>query len=697
MSKTTTPLLDYWAPPPDAGRPVAVLATTFVLQPDFVDRDCLSRFLSVNSVEESLPGSEEIGADKPTSRSVDDIVARLELEERLADAAVTVIADRSAEAHRSTLRWDLLQVAVPGGALLHSKVSVLIWENCARVIIGSANLTRAGYRTQAELALAAEVRSDTECLLPRADLLELADELESYLDLLPGQPEGIAAVERARSTLAIFRVRIDSVPVNRRRSSLRVRLAPTSPQISPLDRFADVWRGDRKATEICQVSPFYDAKSDAAGDAIRSTVIARNGAGRHEHLILTLPTLSGTLPVSEPLLDRADRGLLKMLLLDDPSSEQRRQLHAKCLTVTGPDGTAVLVGSSNHTSAGLGVGGQKRHRELNVWLHARAGTREERRLWDLTPVGEPVPAEQNWINGDDEDEAETPQLPLAFQQVIARRDEEKAWTLTCTVDTEALDKVGQWLVADPTDTPLMNSAQWHSAGRPDKWTSGVASDDIPTSLAVTTSDGTARWSVLVDDRGELPPGPTVKDLTTAQLLAALARGRTLSAAVAEILAGRLASADPLLDGDDVLARYDDPALLFRRGRALGAALDQLEERLARRLNEVDPVGHLSSRLRTPPGPLGLAERILVDVDGGLMEKPEAVFTLAEVALAMGRVDWQVLLAEQVRGEGADGLSAAFDGLEQAIDQLGLLPRDLHDYARAAVERSRQCLNTLSGN
>lgn len=698
MSTKTAPLLDHWAPPADAGAPVAVLATTFALEPDVLDRDCLSRFLSVNAVEESLPGAEAVGGGRPTSRSVDDIVARLELEERLADASVTVIADRSADAQRSTLRWDLLQVAVPNGALLHSKVSVLLWENSARVIIGSANLTRAGYRSQAELALAAEIRSGVDCLLPRADLAELADELESYLDLLPGQPEGIAAIDRARRTLATFRDRITGVPAGRRTGGLRARLAPTSQVAAPLDRFPEVWRRDRKPTEIVQVSPFYDANSDDAGEAIRKAVIAYNGAGQHEHVVLTLPTLRGALPVSEPLRERAEQGLLEVRLLDDPS-DQRRQLHAKCLTVRGPDGTAVLIGSSNHTRYGLGLGGKRRHRELNVWLHAGTGTPAERRLLELTPVGESVPTDTEWVNGDDEDEVDTPVLPLAFQQVITRRDEAGRWTLTCTVDPALLRALPSWRVADHTGTQLMTSQQWNEEGAPAQWASAVGGGDIPTFLTVTTGSDTARWSVLVDDRGELPPGPSVKDLTTAQLLAALARGRTLSAAVAEILAEKLASEEVDFNDDDVLARYEDPALLFRRGRALGAALDQLEERLARSLNEVDPVGHFSSRLRSPLGPLGLTEHVLVDVDDGRMEKPEAVFTLAEIALSMGRVDWAVLLGERPNGAGpaAGELAAAFDRLARAIDQLGDLPTDLDEYARESVERSRRCLSTIGGS
>ena len=117
-----TPLLDLWQKPDGAGDPLGVLATTFALDPEFFERNCLARFIAVESVDEG-------------TGSADDLVARLELEEGLLAPMVTVLADRSAQAERSTLRWDLLPCQVDGG-LLHSKVAVLLWENATRVILG---------------------------------------------------------------------------------------------------------------------------------------------------------------------------------------------------------------------------------------------------------------------------------------------------------------------------------------------------------------------------------------------------------------------------------------------------------------------------------------------------------------------------------------------------------------------------------
>ena len=166
-----TPLLDFWQKPAEAGAPVALFATTFALDPDFFEQNCLARFLEVSSVDED-------------NGSIDDIVAHVELQELLQTTRVTVLADRSAPVQRTSLLWDLLSCKVDGG-LLHAKVSVLIWEKATRVILGSANLTAAGYRRQIELSLAADL--GPQCLFPVDVLTQLARELESYLDLFPAR------------------------------------------------------------------------------------------------------------------------------------------------------------------------------------------------------------------------------------------------------------------------------------------------------------------------------------------------------------------------------------------------------------------------------------------------------------------------------------------------------------------------------
>jgi hypothetical protein len=136
-------LLDYWSPPDGSGAPVACLATSFTFEADFFTQDCLSRFLSLSTVQaEGDP--------------IDSIVAILEEEDKLSETHVSVLVDRSSPAEKRNLRWDGLPVSVPGG-LLHAKAAVLLWERSTRVVLGSANLTGAGYRQQVELALAIDL------------------------------------------------------------------------------------------------------------------------------------------------------------------------------------------------------------------------------------------------------------------------------------------------------------------------------------------------------------------------------------------------------------------------------------------------------------------------------------------------------------------------------------------------------------
>ena len=177
----TARLLDHWLPPEGAGAPVASLATTFTFDGTFFAEDCIARFLMLTGAR----GDQD---------EIADIALLLEEEEKLSEASVTVLADRSAATEQHNLRWDLIDVPVPGG-LLHAKVAVMLWERATRVVIGSPNLTPAGYRNQVELALAIDLEG--RCAVPRRLLDDLVQELRAFVDLAPG-PAGSAGAEDSR-------------------------------------------------------------------------------------------------------------------------------------------------------------------------------------------------------------------------------------------------------------------------------------------------------------------------------------------------------------------------------------------------------------------------------------------------------------------------------------------------------------------
>lgn len=420
-----TPLLDMWEAPQDAGEPVGVFASTFDIEPDFFERNCLARFLAVESVSEG-------------GKSVDDIVAQVELEEKLTTPIVTILADRSAQAERSSLRWNLLHCAVANG-LLHAKASLLLWENATRVIVSSANLTPTGYRTNLELAVAADLGD--ECMLPGQVLTEIADELEAYLDLVPGLNAEVPARIHATSMIELFRVRLAEKPS--RSSGVRVTMAPTTPDAGPLERLSEVWRGGMPL-EATHLSPFWDNDNSRALDAV-SNLLTGRPASSHRHDVGVTVGMTGKIAFPQAFSSKVN----SVCLLESADDKIPRPLHAKCLVLRSNDWIAALIGSSNHTTAGLGLGPQhsRRHRELNLWIGAPINSDAGAVLTSLITLGKPLPSDIDFEDSTDDDDSEDiVALPTFFTlSRIAKVDD--TWQLSMGFDGAS---PGRWRKRYPT-------------------------------------------------------------------------------------------------------------------------------------------------------------------------------------------------------------------------------------------------------
>ena len=145
--ETRARFLEFWERKEEYGAPVGCVATTFTFDETFFELDCLGRFAGI----ETDPQESQVGY----------VVER---EEKLGGITACVLVDRSHAAERRSLRWRQLPAGPVTGGILHAKVSLLVWKDRVRVLVGSPNLTKFGYRKNLEslAGLAREARGPGE-------------------------------------------------------------------------------------------------------------------------------------------------------------------------------------------------------------------------------------------------------------------------------------------------------------------------------------------------------------------------------------------------------------------------------------------------------------------------------------------------------------------------------------------------------
>src|SRR5262245_64787281 len=143
----TRRLIDYYLPPGEGFALESLISTTYQVDFEFLEEELLAVALGVRS---------------PVSRLR---AFRSDLERRLQQAEVSVLYDLGGceRLARLSPRIDAIPVAA---RKLHSKISLLMWvreggaggttsERRIRLIVGSANLTRQGFRQNYECVAAA--------------------------------------------------------------------------------------------------------------------------------------------------------------------------------------------------------------------------------------------------------------------------------------------------------------------------------------------------------------------------------------------------------------------------------------------------------------------------------------------------------------------------------------------------------------
>jgi hypothetical protein len=640
-NSSTGALLDLWRPPAGAGEPVGCLTSTYTFHPGLFDEQCLARFFSI----ESEPNRE-------------DLAFLLEREDRLGATYAGVLVDHTQAGVEHSYRWDVLPVRIRG-AKQHAKLSVLVWHEHVRVIVTSANLTEPGYRTNFEVAVPVDLSPNGGNKELLADALTFLKEL---LDRVPGTAN--AAVVRGRDFVADVERRTRRWEGLASREATRQHLVCSlSPRSnrgtgrSALGEAVALCRGKGGSPNTAWVaSPFFDG-DDAASSAM-SALVKTMGRGAKRRLRLCVPgqrddaSKAWRLLAPKSLLEAAKKHDVATAVEALPALDEDmnpRAWHAKLMALQGGSYTAMMVGSSNFTVAGLGLDGRA-NAEANVLTVVRhesfgrqAGQLEA--MWPETTVM-PNPDAVEWrgaLPDEDEEERASGLVPLheAFLAATYRASEPRA--VIMTLDPAKLPAVWSLSTAGREVIELLGSDAWRRDGAKPTVEVSWNLHSPPEKLLVRWDGHEALMPLNVEDRAALPPPPQFLSMNSDDMLGILAA--VDPSAAYRTLARRLAegqSDEEDLDAAvpidlDPLRRYDLHATFLHRVRRRARVLAQL------RANVERPVfgrQALEWRLRGLVGIQALADRLASEVVASAASTSETLLTLADFLIVLGEVQYQ---------------------------------------------------------
>lgn len=653
-------LLQAWTPPNDAGEAIGVLATTFTFDAAFFEEECLGRFAAV-----------EADAQR------DGALYRIEREERLAQLrCATVLADIHHAGGSRSLRWDLL-AARPRSGVMHAKVSLLAWERHVRIIIGSSNLTGEAYRRNRECA---GVLDFGEVAMDRALVDPVLAFLRELLDLAVGPGR-----ERALSLIDWVTARPWRAPPPARGLQRRVVLVgPGRPGV--FEQLAEALPG--RADEAHVVSPFFDKGGGRLyapdrriweelmrrrGEASVGFHVAGEPRGDAQGWRLALPSHI----VENHALQRASASL-RLHAIEVLEDRERRPLHAKSLALVAVDWSALLIGSSNFTCAGLGPKGARVvnwEANLLYWVKADARDPLRRGLAARFTGGNEVSlADDNQFDpvfGDEAQECDEPVLPAFFESVSLERLEANEIDLHFRFSDGK--PPANWVVRD-RDLIVASHVDWWAAGRPRQQLRTCRRlPPTASTLRVEWRAGeiamSADWPINVESADVLPVPDELRDLSLAALLDLLGSGRPLREALRNWLRRQPDDddADPesALELVDPHAKVDTSEFLVQRVRRACWAMRHLRGRLE------EPLASESAWTWRLEGPVGARVLMAAMLRGGAapMSADEAAFMLAEFERELALVRLEVRGDDALRAFALERLALFRAGLDERLQAL----------------------------
>ena len=620
-------LLDAWTPPPGAGEPVGCAATSFTFDAVFFEEECLGRFLGLSSDPDD-----------------DGPAYILEREEKLAQLAGAIaIVDGAHCAGSRSLRWDLLPARVPGH-FLHAKVSLLCWARCLRLVVASANLTPDGYRRNQEVFGVLDWMPEAA----PASSASLREAVSFFRFLAPFTRRGGGAPAPALGRQLALLERVEASITSWGIPDIDPRYAETRPAFlfmgpgrpSLFQQLGRVWPGSSPPDEARVFSPFFDS-GDGPNRPAQAVwqVLRQRGAAAVRYLVPgeDIPGESDVfLQAPASLIEGVPAGRREVAAsVWRLRTEADRPFHAKGFLLQNAEAFAYCIGSSNFTTAGLGLDPGRANIEANlVYLSGRRARAESRRkvlaAFPAPVRGAPAPARCRLRGGAGREAAAAlGPLPAGFGDAV----------FECAADGGRLllaigpDAPAGWRIADEdqqillaADDRLVPAAggvcclEW-TAPRP------------PSGLWVAWPEAPTRawWPVQVRAMADLPPPDVLRDLSLDVLIQILTASRPLHVVLQEYLRRRAVgggAGDPVRFLDP-LRRVDSSRFLLQRTRRVGLALTALRERLERPAFTEES---LAWRLHGPVGVAAVRDSILREACG----EGERVFLLCELSLELSR-------------------------------------------------------------
>lgn len=636
-------MLDLWRPPQDAGEPLGCMATTYTFDPGLFDEQCLARFLGI----ESEPDRE-------------DLAFLLERESRLGSVYAGVLADYTMAGVEHSLRWDVLPVRIRAGKQ-HAKLSLLVWSRHVRIIVASANLSEPGYRTNYEVAGAVD-------LTPKAAALTILQEtigfLRALLLLVPGAEARPRVIRRAEAFLDQTEKHTRGWKAPQQRSVVHQYLVFTLPSAargrearSSLEEAASICRRrGGSPEEVWAASPFFDFEAESSRVVVALCKLMARGTQRE--LRFCVPAVRDGGGRAVPRL-AAPRALLTTppayhgnvhieILPDYDSDKNRRPWHAKMLSLAASDYAALMIGSSNLTVAGMGVGNYPRNAEANLVtvVDRLAYSRDIGALESVWPRTEEVvdPTAAEWIGArpeENEESQETPRLPEGFVSATYR-----AGTVCRIVLRVAPDQLPtDWQIvacAHPTQE-LLTAAAWRASGGEAEVDLDWSQPQPPDKLEVRWGEQSAFMPLNVEDSAALPKPAQLDSMSADDMLQILAA--TDPSAAFRTWARRQKAPDSY-DSDldsavpidlDPLRRYNLQETFLHRIRNRARVFAQLRATLQRPIWGRQA---LDWRLRGLVGIEPLADLYLREFLIAGPRADEALLTLADFLIVLREVEYQ---------------------------------------------------------